>query len=229
MKLLSESNTKTVKGEKKGYKTYVLHLSPANLSGYEVCPKRTAGCTAACLNVSGHGYSNRVQEARKRKTRFFFEDRAAFMQQLHKEIANAIKLSEKKGLVPVFRLNGTSDLQWSAYPVAGFKNIFEAFPDVQFYDYTAVTKRLIQHIPNYHLTFSRKESNDNDVAVAISYGANVAVVFENDLPETYMGVAVINGDETDLTFTYPSGVIVGLKAKAFGRKDTTGFVIREAA
>ena len=118
-KLLSTSNTKVIKGEGRGYKTFILHLAPADLSGHEVCPKRTAGCTAACLNTSGHGgmfkpgaTTNPVQEARKRRTRLFFENRAQFMADLKADIQRAIRYSQKRDLTPVFRLNGTSDLSW---------------------------------------------------------------------------------------------------------------------
>ena len=112
MKLLSTANPKVLKGQSQGYNTFILHLSPANVSGYETCAKRTAGCTAACLNTAGHGgmfkkgeTTNVVQEARKRRTRMFFELRDVFMFQLVREIKNAIKLSAKQGMTPVFRLN----------------------------------------------------------------------------------------------------------------------------
>ena len=53
---------------------------------------------------------------------------------------------------------------------------------------------------------------------------NVAAVF-HEVPETYLGRKVINGDETDLRFLDPKGVIVGLKAKGKAKKDKTGFVV----
>ena len=146
MKLLTVGNPKIEKGMKQGYMTYILHLAPANLSGYETCPKRTAGCTAACLNTAGRGGmfkpggTNTIQEARKRKTRMFFEQRTEFMSTLVKDIEAAIKQSAKKDLIPVFRLNGTSDLSFEKYEViragVSYNNVFEAFPEVQFYDYT---------------------------------------------------------------------------------------------
>ena len=55
MKLLSTANPKIQKGTKLGYLSFILHLAPADLSGKETCPKRTAGCTAACLNTAGRG------------------------------------------------------------------------------------------------------------------------------------------------------------------------------
>lgn len=235
MKLLSTANPKVLKGMSQGYNTYILHLSPANLSGYETCAKRTAGCTAACLNTAGHGgmfkkgeTTNMVQEARKRRTRLFFENRAEFFAILVREIQNAIKYSQKKGMIPVFRLNGTSDLAFEKYEVADGKNIFQMFPDVQFYDYTKILGRKVSHIPNYHLTFSAADGNDKDVTKAIAAGMNVATVFgvkkSQPLPETYEGRSVFNGDESDLRFLDPKGVVVGLYAKGRAKKDTSGFV-----
>lgn len=231
-KLLSTANPKTQKGVKLGYLTFVLHLAPANVSGYETCPKRTAGCTAACLNTAGRGgmfkkgeSTNVIQEARKRKTRWFFEDRASFMTQLADDIRRAVKYAARKGLTPVFRLNATSDLSWEKYEVEGAANIFALFPDYQFYDYTKIRGRKVANIANYHLTFSAADGNERDVAWAVEAGMNVAVVFDK-LPETYMGRPVWNADDTDLRFIDPVGVIGGLKAKGKAKKDTTGFVRR---
>jgi hypothetical protein len=227
-KLLSTANPKIQKGTKLGYLSFILHLAPADLSGHEVCPKRTAGCTAACLNTAGRGgmfkkgeNTNMIQKARIRKTVAFFFDRDQFMLDLYTDITKAIKFAEKQGLIPVFRLNGTSDLSWEKYEVPGTgQNIFHCFPTVQFYDYTKVLGRKIKGIPNYHLTFSRAESNASDVPKAVAQGMNVTVVYDK-IPE-----GVFSADETDLRFLDPKVGIIGLKAKGRAKKDTTGFVIR---
>ena len=239
MKLLSTGNPKILKGMAQGYNTYILHLAPANVSGYETCPKRTAGCTAACLNTAGRGgmfkrgeSTNVIQEARKRKTRLFFENRTEFMRLLVADIELAIKQSKRLGLIPVFRLNGTSDLSFEKYEVVRneklFRNIFSAFAEVQFYDYTKVLGRKVTAIENYHLTFSAADGNDADVVKAIQQGYNVATVFgikkTLPMPETYVGLPVFNGDESDLRFLDPKGVVVGLYAKGKAKKDTSGFV-----
>ena len=224
MKLLSTGNPKLLKGEKKGYMSFVLHLSPADVSGYETCPKRTAGCTSACLNTAGRGgmfkkgeTTNMIQEARKRKTRMFFESREQFLVDLEADIKLGIKQAEKKGLIPCFRLNGTSDIAWEKY------GIIEKFPQVQFYDYTKMRNRKVASLNNYHLTFSAADGNDMDTRLAASSGMNVAAVFRT-VPETYIGRTVVNGDDTDLRFLDPKNVIVGLKAKGKAKKDTSGFV-----
>ena len=226
MKLLSTANPKIQKGAKLGYLSFILHLAPATLSGKETCPKRTAGCTAACLNTAGRGgmfkrgeNPNMIQQARIRTSKMFFEDRAAFIAQLEKDIQLGIKQAARLGLTPVFRLNGTSDLAWEKY------GIIEKFPTVQFYDYTKVLGRKVSHLANYHLTFSAADGNDADVARAVALGMNVAAVFDR-LPEEYMGREVIDADEHDLRFLDPKGVIAGLKAKGRAKKDTSGFVRR---
>ena len=235
MKLLSTGNPKVLKGMAQGYNTYILHLAPAQLSGYETCAKRTASCTAACLNLAGRGgmfkrgeSTNVIQQARIRKTKMFFENRAEFMLQLVADIELAIKQSKRLGLILVFRLNGTSDLAWEKYEVPGARNIFELFPTVTFYDKTKILGRKVKDIPNYHLTFSAADGNDADVVKAIQQGYNVATVFgikkTLPMPETYMGLPVFNGDESDLRFLDPQGVVVGLYAKGKAKKDTTGFV-----
>jgi hypothetical protein len=233
-KLLSTANPKIQKGTKLGYLSFILHLAPADLSGHNTCPKATAGCKSACLNTAGRGgmfkkgeTTNAIQKARIRKTKYFYEDRAGFMLDLAYDIQKGIKMAEKLGLKPVFRLNGTSDLSWEKYEVPVFctRNIFELYPTVQFYDYTKVLGRKVADIPNYFLIFSQADGNEADVSRAMEKGMNVAAVFD-EVPETYMGKPVINADETDLRFLDPKGVIAGLKAKGKAKKDYSGFVIR---
>ena len=239
MKLLSTGNPKVLKGMKQGFNTYILHLAPYNLSGYQTCPKATTGCAAACLNTAGRGgmfkrgeNTNTIQQARIRKTKMFFENRVEFMTLLVKDIELAIKQSERLGLVPVIRLNGTSDIAFEKYEVVRggklFKNVFAAFPTIQFYDYTAILGRKVSEVSNYSLTFSAKDGNEADVLKAIQQGYNVATVFgikkTEPMPEFYNGLPVFNGDESDLRFLDPKGVVVGLYAKGKAKKDTSGFV-----
>ena len=239
MNLLSVGNPKTLKGMKQGYNTYILHLAPASLSGHNTCPKATPGCISACLNTAGRGgmfkkgeNTNTIQKARIRKTQLFYDNRTEFMELLVKDINLAIKQSAKAGLIPVIRLNGTSDISWEKYPVkmgnVTYSNIFAAFGFITFYDYTKVLGRKVNHIPNYSLTFSAADGNDNDVLEAIKQGYNIATVFgikkTLPMPDTYLGLPVYNGDESDLRFLDPKGVIVGLYAKGKAKKDTSGFV-----
>ena len=227
-KLLSTANPKIQKGTKQGYLSFILHLAPSDLSGKNTCPKATPGCIAACLNTAGRGgmfkkgeNTNVIQKARIRKTNYFFNDRAGFMDDLVGDIMKAVNYARRKGLIPVFRLNGTSDLSWEKYPTRyGADSIFEQFPTLQFYDYTKVLGRKVKHIPNYHLTFSKADGNDSDVAEALLQGMSVVAVYDK------IPAGVPSADETDLRFLDAKGVMLGLKAKGRAKKDYSGFVIR---
>lgn len=233
--LLTRNNHKTIKGEKLGYVTYIMYMSPytQNSKGVNLCPHASSGCSSACLFKSGFGgmYSA-VEQGRVNKTEWYLSNRNEFMLQLDKEIAAAIKRHEGKAIV-TFRLNGTSDIRWEKIKVREGKTIFELYPNVQFYDYTKNPLRFDIELPaNYHLTFSRSETNHKVAMKLLAKGHNVAMVF-NKVPETYEGYKVINGDETDLRFKDERGVIVGLKYKNQTGKNAnnkvafeTGFAIQ---
>jgi hypothetical protein len=222
------ANPKVAKNEKVGVLASVLHLAPANLSGYEVCPGRSAGCTAACLHYAGNPvYMNNKTKARVRKTKQFFEQRDEFMSQLIKEIAALERKASRLNMEPAVRLNGTSDIVWERKPVGGAANIMALFPNVQFYDYTKLPRDPKLLPKNYHLTVSLSESNQDKIEKAIDWGYNIAVVFEDKLPETYLGLPVISGDEHDFRPVDPKGCVVGLVVKGpNGKADDSGFVIR---
>ena len=130
----------------------------------------------------------------------------------------------KKDKLPCIRLNGTSDIQYENIFVED-KNIFEHFPDIQFYDYTKIPTRKVSHIDNYHLTWSYSEANPKYTAWYDKIAYNIAVVFNGAFPIYFKGREVINGDESDLRFLDKQNVIVGLKAKGKARHDMSGFVI----
>ena len=233
--LLSVSaDAKTRKGEKIGVLTGILYLAPAEISGYNVCPKSTNGCREACLYSAGRaGVFPMITEARIRKTKQFKENRDWFMEMLQRNIKSLIKKADKRNMVPAVRLNGTSDIMWEKEDVIvdGIKhqNLMSAFPNVQFYDYSKVAnRRRAIALPNYHLTFSLAENNDSEAVTAIHNGYSVAVVMDlkksEAKPLRWKGFPVIDGDLSDVRFNDPAGHIVALTAKGKARKDTTGFV-----
>lgn len=224
MKLLSEGNPKIIKGEKYGYLTSILHLAPHNSSGWNVCANASDGCSKACLYYQGRGRMDNTKRARLEKTRMFFQEKERFMQQIAHEISLLAKRAPKKNMIPSVRLNGTSDIPWERVRFGDNKlNIFEMFPDMQFYDYTKRPDR--RDLPsNYHLTFSLAEDNDENAKLAIQQGLNLAVVFRHELPETFWGLPVFNGDDSDLRFLDPANHIIGLVAKGTAVHDDSGFV-----
>lgn len=184
-----ESNPKVAKnGKMVGVLSFPLHLAPANLSGFEVCAQRSAGCTLACLHTAGNPvYMAGKTASRIAKTKAYFTHRQAFMAVLVFEITAAFQKASRAGMECGIRLNATSDIPWERVGVEidgiGFASVMEAFTAVSFYDYTKITKRALACAAggeawpsNYHLTFSKTEANHHDVARVVGAGGNVAVV-----------------------------------------------------
>lgn len=228
-----DTNAKTVKGQKYGYMTGVLYLSPYTKSGRNVCPlAHKAQCHGPCLDEAGRGAFRNVQEARLRKTDLFFTDRDAFMHDLVQDIMRLERMAQARGLIPVCRLNGTSDIKWETvdFDFGGkhYANIFEMFPFLQFYDYTKTPGRT-RDIHNYDLTFSYSGTPEFQpyVRTAKDQGMRIAVVFRkrDEIPPTFMGMECVDGDDSDLRFLEPQGVVVALYAKGKARLDTSGFVV----
>ena len=205
------------KGEKFGYKTAILHLAPYKLSGKNVCPKASKECIAFCLNTSGRGQMNSVQQARINKTNLFWKDRKKFLEQLSQEIGQLKKRAASQGFKFAVRLNGTSDLAWHR-----FSSLMDQHPDVIFYDYTKVYNHLDHNLKNYKITFSASGSNNTECMAALKAGHNVAYVFKDKLPKKFQGKRVIDGDKHDLRFLDPRGVVVGLLAKGSAKKAAAG-------
>lgn len=206
---------------------YILHLSPANLSGINLCPAASNGCKAACLNTAGRGRFDSIQLARLRKSLFYRYYKQSFLIKLHREISRLETKARRKRQKLVIRLNGTSDIPYESLLING-KSLFDWYPNVQFYDYTKIISRLVRcrDIPNYNLTFSLSESNDTHALYALSLGYNVAAVFR-DTPIQYLDRPTIDGDKHDFRFLDlrdSQGYIVALKAKGKAKQDKSGFV-----
>jgi hypothetical protein len=226
-KLLSvNSNPKIDKSNKvsEKYWSCIMHLRPINT---KICPYQDiAKCKEACLNTAGLGgvYPS-IQKARQKKTELFLNNRDEFMQVLIKDIHTFIRACKRKDKLPAIRLNGTSDIQWEKIDIEG-QNIFEMFPQIQFYDYTKIPTRKVDNIPNYHLTWSYSEANEKYAKMFDKVPNNKAVVFKNKiLPTMFKGLKVIDGDTHDMRFLDKPNSVVGLKAKGKARQDKTGFVI----
>lgn len=221
------SSSKIEKGAKYNYMTYILYLAPANMSGYEVCAGRTAECTKACLNESGHNKIDTkevINGARIKKTKLFFEEREFFCAWLFAEIESAKAKAEKTGANFAVRLNGTSDILPTLFVHNG-KNVFQHFADVQFYDYTKILKRFDQlaKYTNYDLTFSFNGYNLADCISLLNAGkGRVAIVFEGKkLPIKFAGFDVIDADLYDMRFIDQKNVFCGLKFKKVRNKIDT--------
>ena len=226
---MGEASPKLIKSDKSGlgYLSAIQYLAPASTSGRNVCPHASPGCVAACLYTAGRGRTNGVQNARLNRTHLFFENRQLYWETLETELDKFGKRADRLGKIPSVRLNGTSDLPWERLR----PELFDRFDGFQFYDYTKNPNRMLRfadgELPeNYHLTFSRSETNDNDCRKVLRNGGNVAVVFRNDdFPKWHMGAPVVNGDQHDLTFVHDAGSVLALYAKGKAKPDCSGFVV----
>jgi hypothetical protein len=224
-RLLTVSNAKTIKGENLGYLTGILYLSPSTESGVmDTCRSATKHCIKACLKAAGRMRMPASVASRIWKTRLLHSDRDLFMATLRANIQALIRRSEREGLTPCVRINGTSDLPSIAREMAA------EFPEVQFYDYTKHPKPWIRTDPNYYLTFSYSGENMPQAIEALEHLTNVSVVFDTpkgqSLPTTWNGYRVIDGDSHDLRFLDPRGVVIGLRAKGLARKCDSPFVVK---
>lgn len=230
------SNAKIAKSNKGAdkYLGRILHLAPANLSGFEVCPARSRGCTKACLHTAGgQQYQGVKDKARIARTQMFFKDRLAFKVLLTKEIQNHVNYANRLKKKPVVRLNGTSDIVWEII----FPELFTMFSQVQFYDYTKIFKRMNPKwtLPkNYYLLFSQSETQKSieESKQVLEWNKNITVVIKGfgygqhhkPLPEYYEGYKLVDGDKNDFRFLDPKGTIVGLRAKGKAyNKNVYGF------
>lgn len=201
------------------FENFIMYLAPADLSGYNICPHASAGCKSACLNTAGRGRFTNVQKSRINRTLHYVKNRIDFIGNLTAEIEQKARKFSKLAI----RLNGTSDINWMPY----IHMMHKRLPSVVWYDYTKNPKfaTAAKDIPYYFVTFSRSESNDDICKDMLANGINVAMVFRKDLPKTYWGYDVIDGDESDTRFLDAEGKIIGLRAKGAAKYDKTGFVI----
>ena len=225
-----DANTKLRKSSGKGFATIGLSLAPHKSAGVgNLCPNASPGCIAACLDHQGMAsVFSSIQDARRRKTEIFYHNRKWFIDRLKVEIDNKQRKANSKNLRLAVRLNVFSDVPWERIE----PGIFSDFPEVEFYDYTKNPTRAGLLLPNYWVTFSRSEINHKDCLNILRNGGNVAVPFADisanyvgnraglqQLPKTWKGFPVINGDESDLRFQdtrgRKRGRVVGLKLKAY--------------
>ena len=229
-KLLSKGST-NAKTSKNETETFILYLAPYNQNnkGKNICQNASKGCIESCLYLAGRGAFSNVQESRINKTNYYVNDKVKFLNQLANEIIKETNKAQKKGIKVVFRLNGTSDLDF-VYMLNKHANldISTLKNTASFYDYTKSLPRAKRYksFKNYIVTFSKSETNEKETFEALKYGLNVAAVFANDLPKQYRGFKIVDGDKSDLEMLKYNNVILGLKAKGKAKKDLTGFVIQ---
>ena len=233
-KVLLSNGSTNAKTYKNATRTFILYCLPWKFNSKQInlCAKASEGCSLGCLVFAGRGKFTSVMKARLFKSEFYIRARAAFIELLKEEVLRKAATARRKGERILFRLNGTTDLDFiaqlkkSGLDVSGLQDVAD------FYDYTALLGKAMKYydMPNVTHAFSRKENNDEECIKALSSDrpVPVAAVFHPVLPKTWNGFPVVNGDEADdIMIKYRNqAVVLGLLAKGDAKKDKTGFVIR---
>lgn len=220
---LLSSSCKTEKCLSVGVLARVLYLTPGIF-----CSHASRACLAACLGHSSGHMQPTHSLARDRRTALYLQSPQLFLQMLTLDLTLLEHDARQLGLVPAARLNGSSDLPWEQlYP-----DIFRRFPKIQFFDYTKIPARMNQFLEragwpnNYYLTFSAQPHNHRQARQILQTGGTVAVVFWPEIPQTFWGLPVVDGDSHDARFFDSAGAVVGLTAKGQAKFDLTGFTVR---
>ncbi len=233
-------DAKTSKGEKLGIRTAVTYLAPHRLSGRNVCAMADiAKCSEACLFTAGRGAMSSVMLSRLRRTLVLQQLPHLFLERLERDLLSHCKACERDGVTPAYRPNGTSDIRFENWPewVTMVSLLVDQY-GLRVYDYTKLPNRT--GVPEwYDLTFSYSGvvGWKPFVAKAKAAGMRIAAVFESRAAvetmlangDQFLGLDVIDGDDTDVRFLEPQNAIVALYAKGAAKKDASGFVVRTAA
>ena len=229
--LWTTENPKAVKGAgKRGYVVAILHLAPASVSGADVCTWSVEGCRVGCLNYAGRGGIaldasgwNKTQAARIRRTARMILYPEAFAHDLLAELDFIRQQAEADGLGLAVRMNGTSDIAWHRVEPGLVAEVQKRCDVV--YEYTKRPKPDALDA-GVDVTYSYPGGSGAAARRFLDAGARVAVVFDTnkgcDLPSAWAApwgerIPVIDGDEHDLRFLDPAGVVVGLRAKGLLR------------
>jgi len=201
------SSLKVEKGADK-YDSYVMYLQPADkVAKQTLCAfAEKAGCKEPCLIDSGQLGMSVGQNAATKRTILMLLRPDYFKAQILVEVDKAERKALKGGMPALFRLNGTSDLD--------FSDIIKARPSSMFYDYTKLLARVRKNtIANYDLTFSGSMfsmQSRNALQKAVVAGHRIALAFNTKLIASDSLVipdSLANFDKTDLR--HLDGPVVG--------------------
>lgn len=219
MRILGTS-TKVEKGNAHGVPdkrdTYIVYMQPADKVALDtICAMAVAGgCKAPCLKSSGQlGIAEgNADKAATKRTIWYLMRYDYFVLQLKADIDKAERKAVKTGIPALFRLNGTSDID--------FSDIIAERPRSQFYDYTKILSRVRKNtLDNYDLTFSAsmysvqskaalKKAVQSRYKIAVAYNTKGLQSDNIQVPND-----AVSFDTTDLRPLDASGTIGVLKRK----------------
>ena len=207
-------------------------LAPADKAGLigrsglplSVCPFAiAAGCKPGCLDDEGRQGSPLNVSKREQRTIRWWRHREAFLADFESglEVLAEVKARGGPDLTVGFRGNVLSDIRWELHtlPRSGLTPVeFAVQAGLKMYDYTKWPLDKRPDVPGYKLTRSYSRFLGEAGAVEVlEQGGNVAVIFDvrkkADLPATWLGFPVLDGDKDDERWNAPPGTVVGLRLK----------------
>ena len=216
-----EGNVKSQKAAEYGYSVAMLMLhadrieADINPLGVEreyvtvvTCPHAThgpEGCVDNCIMYTGRGRRNNkgtptgIHIGRARRTRWLATEPHSFIVQLVREMQLHVSSSKNNGLVPVVRLNGTSDLRWELI----VPWLFQILPphELTFIDYTKWPLKARSDRPShYHLAKSVQASKESIDTVfdELNHGHISMIIDDPSLLIDTDPALFINADAHDL-------------------------------
>jgi hypothetical protein len=178
---------------------------------HTVCTRSTKGCRAGCVTAfSVNGRNERSQLSRLSRHLFLMFRPASAFALMARQLDTARFQHGLRGAR--WRVNVSDDLRIELLA----PGLFSVAPRP--YSYTKWTPAQRPGRPGFRLVYSASETtSDQHIVDWCTAGHRVAVVMDvrkgNSLPSTWLGLPVVDGDETDDLFVHPEGVIVGLRAK----------------
>jgi hypothetical protein len=175
----------------------------------------TSTCEDTCVtHQSFRARTDQVRRSREMRTQFLVQHPPQFGAVLLHEAQRALR----KHPDAMARPNCNQDVAW--------ERVFPWLADVlPMYDYTKRIDRVGWVAPQYRVTYSATSvTRASAVRRIVDRGDTVTMVFpvrKHEMPATWLGIPVVDGDVTDDRFADPAGVIVGLSPKGKLRGVTT--------
>jgi len=201
------SSLKVEKGADK-FDTYIQYLQPADKVATDtLCAFATAaGCKEPCLISSGQLGMSTGQRAATKRTILMLLRPDSYKAAVLSEIDKAERRALKTGIPALFRLNGTSDIDYT--------DIIKERPESLFYDYSKILSNVRKNtLANYDLTYSASMYSKQSRAAfkkAVKAGHRIAVAFNTKglaSDELQISHSLASFDKTDLR--HLDGAVIG--------------------
>ena len=231
-KLITKANAKFEKADDDGsaYTQVGVTMSPAWESGVNMCAFASNGCAMSCLKTTARQTWPAALQARILRTHLFMFHRDVYLEYVERDLASERKAAHKRGERLVVRADTLSDTNVEII----YRNLMLECD--QWMDYTKNPHRYAKFLAgkmpaNYHLTFSRSETNERQAFDFVRDGGTATLVvrdaraLEYFVTHGYAGLPCVTGELNDRRWEDPKGHWVLLVAKGKAKTERTGFVV----